>query len=234
MRWKPHVRFGGRAEETDQHERLALRLGPTPTRADCRLGPADEAPISAKRAQAVLDVARVALEHIDGPPAAGADRYMVHLIIQDGHAFMLDGTPIDDEVANRMACDASTVTHLVGKNGEPLALGRKTRDWSTAQRRAIMIRDAGTCRFPGCTHRIYVDVHHHHWWSRGGLTDVDNGYVACSFHHGLIHKRGYLVEGEPNGVLTFYRPNGMLIGSTTPRPASGFTRPARPAGARPV
>ena len=24
---KPHVRFGGRAEETDQHERLAVRLG---------------------------------------------------------------------------------------------------------------------------------------------------------------------------------------------------------------
>ena len=36
MRWKPHVRFGGRTGETGQHERLALRPGPTPTRGDYR------------------------------------------------------------------------------------------------------------------------------------------------------------------------------------------------------
>ena len=36
MRWKPHVRFGGRTGETGQHERLALRPGPTPTRRDCQ------------------------------------------------------------------------------------------------------------------------------------------------------------------------------------------------------
>lgn len=29
MRWKLHVRFGERAGETDQHERLTLRPGPT-------------------------------------------------------------------------------------------------------------------------------------------------------------------------------------------------------------
>ena len=29
MRWKLHVRFGERAGETDQHERLTPRPGPT-------------------------------------------------------------------------------------------------------------------------------------------------------------------------------------------------------------
>ena len=186
-------------------------------RADCGLAPADEPPLSARRAQAVLDMARVALQHLDGPPAAGADRYMIHLVVQDGHGYMLDGTPIEDNVVRRVACDASTVVHSVSSDGEPLALGRRTREWSTAQRRAIMVRDGGRCRFPGCPNRLYVDIHHHHWWSKGGPTDVSNGYVICSHHHGLIHKGGYTVEGDPDDVLTFYRPNGWVIDSTEPR-----------------
>ncbi len=45
MRWKPHVRFGGRTGETGQHERLALRPGPTPTRGDSMNGPRSEDPV---------------------------------------------------------------------------------------------------------------------------------------------------------------------------------------------
>jgi hypothetical protein len=141
---------------------------------------------------------------------------MVHLVVRDGHASLLDGTPVEDDLANRIACDASTVVHLVDEDGEPLALGRKTREWSTAQRRAIMVRDRGMCRFPGCSHRQFVDIHHHHWWSKGGPTDVANGYLLCSHHHDLIHKSGYRVEGDPNGDLTFYRPDGTFIATSGP------------------
>lgn len=185
--------------------------------ADCQPVPRDEAPLSVREARAFVDMARVALQHIDGPQAAGADRYMVHLIVQDGRMSMLDGTPVDDYVANRIACEASVVKHLIGDGEEPLALGRRTREWSTAQRRAIMIRDAGVCRFLGCTHRQFVDIHHHHWWSKGGPTDVSNGCLQCTHHHDLIHKGGFRVEGEPNGELTFYRPGGVLIGTSAPR-----------------
>jgi hypothetical protein len=185
-------------------------------RAYCRLDPNDQPPFGSRMAQAFMDMARVALAHIDGPPAAGADRYMLHLIIQDGHTESLDGTPVSDSVASRIACDASTVTHLLGAGGEPLALGRKTREWSTPQRRAIMVRDGGLCRFPGCPCSRFVDIHHHHWWSKGGPTDVDNGFLQCSHHHDLIHKGGYIVEGDPNGTLTFYRPDRTFIGSTRP------------------
>lgn len=190
--------------------------------ADCGLDPADEAPLWTRMARAFVDMARVALQHIDSPPAVGADRYMVHLVAQDGHTFMLDGTPIEDDLASRIACEASIVRHLVGEGGEPLALGRKTREWSTAQRRAIVVRDGGICRFPGCTHRQFVDIHHHHWWSKGGPTDVDNGYLQCTHHHDLIHKGGYIVEGQPNGVLTFCRPDGTFIGASEPRRRPAF------------
>lgn len=182
-----------------------------------RLAPADEQPPGARRAQAIMDMARVAFANIDGPQAVGADRYMLHLVVHDGHTQTLDGNPIEDSVANRIACDASRIVHLTGRGGEPLVLGRRTREWSIAQRRAIMVRDGGTCRWPGCTHHQYVDIHHHHWWSKGGMTDTDNGYTACCYHHHLIHTANYAVEGDPNRELTFYRPNGMKIGSTAPR-----------------
>jgi hypothetical protein len=201
-------------------------------RADCGLPPADEEPLWTRTARAVLDMARVALRHIDGHPVAGADRYMVHLVVQDGHASLLDGTPVEDDLANRIACDASTVIHLVGEGGEPLALGRKTREWSAAQRRAIMVRDGGMCRFPGCTHRQFVDIHHHHWWSKGGPTDVANGYLQCSHHHDLIHKGGFRVEGDPNGTLTFYRPSGALIGTSEPRRRTLSSKRSQPGGNR--
>jgi uncharacterized protein DUF222 len=200
--------------------------------ADGGLDPADEAPLWTRMARAFVDMARVALQDIDGPPAAGADRYMVHVLVQDGHTFMLDGTPIEDDLASRIACEASIVTHLVGEGGEPLALGRKTREWSTAQRRVIVVRDGGICRFPGCTHRRFVDIHHHRWWSRGGPTDVDNGYLQCTHHHDLVHKGGYLVEGDPNGTLTFYRPGGTVIGSTTPRLRTTRLTPVQARGSK--
>lgn len=182
-----------------------------------QLASADEPSPGARRAQAIMDMARVAFANIDRPQAVGADRYMLHLVVHEEHTQTVDGTPVEECVADRIACDASKIVHVAGHSGEPLALGRRTRDWSLAQRRAIMVRDGGTCRWPGCTHHHYIDIHHHQWWSNGGRTDIDNGYAACGYHHHLIHSAGYTVEGDPNDELTFHRPNGMVIGTTAPR-----------------
>jgi len=114
-----------------------------------------------------------------------------------------------------LGCDCSSVVHLVGDHEEVLALGRKTKQWSRAQRRAIMVRDGGRCRFPGCNNRL-TDVHHHRWWIRGGNTDVSNGWLACTRHHTLVHDGLIVVHGEPNATLTFSRPGGIVIGSTRP------------------
>ena len=167
-----------------------------------------------RQADAVMGMARVALAHIGAEGAAGDDRYMVHVLIRDGHPELLDGAPLPPAVAQRLACDCSSVTHLIGGRGEPLALGRKTKQWSRAQRRAIMVRDGGRCRFPGCEYRV-TDVHHHNWWRHGGRTDVCNGWLACPRHHRMIHE-GWRVTGDPNGTLTFCRPDGTVIGSTGP------------------
>lgn len=178
--------------------------------------PIDEASRSSKKADAFMDLVRTAWAHADGGQAAGDDRYMVHVVVrEDGrHVSLLDGSPVDPVAGAAITCDASVVAHTVTNHGEPLNLGRKTREWSTAQRRAISVRDGGHCRFPGCGFR-HCDIHHMRPWEAGGTTDINNGFYDCPRHHGMIH-RGYRAEGDPNGELRFYRPDGTYLGSSYP------------------
>ncbi len=166
-----------------------------------------------------MDLVRTALAHTDADRAAGADRYLVHVVSRDGRRSIsqLNGTPLHPGDAALINCDTSTVTHTVTAGGEPLHLGRKTREWSTAQRRAITGRDAGQCRFVGCSFQ-HCDIHHQHPWDTRGHTDIDNGFSCCPRHHRLLH-HGYQVQGNPNQELRFYRPDGSYLGTTHPAPA---------------
>jgi hypothetical protein len=132
--------------------------GDGPGREPIHEAPIHEAPIDepsrpAIKANAFMDLVRTALAHADGGHAAGDDRYLVHIVTRDGgRSFsQLDGTPLHPTDAATITCDTSTVTHTLNDNGEPLNLGRKTREWSTAQRRTISVRDGGQCRSPAAT-----------------------------------------------------------------------------------
>jgi hypothetical protein len=144
----------------------------------------------------------------------GADRYLVHLVKRADTTELIDGTPIDTAIAARIACVTCTVQHVVSDQGEPLQLGRRSREWNTAQRRAILVRDGGRCRFPGCEW-TFVDIHRLHPWDHGGPTDISNGMAACGRHHTLVH-HGFTATGDANHTVTFRRPDGTIIGTTTP------------------
>ncbi len=186
--------------------------------------PLEEAGRAGRMADAFMDLVSAGLGAADGGHVVGADRYLVHFVTRDGGETMTlpDGRPVVPEDAGAVDCDSSSVNHSVDERGELLSLGRKTRNWSTAQRRAIRVRDAGRCRFPGCQY-TYVDIHHIQPWDQGGDTDVANGCYQCRRHHRMIHA-GYRVEGDPNGELRFYRPGGSYIGSTYGRLTSQSTR----------
>jgi hypothetical protein len=166
------------------------------------------------RADAVIEMVRTAVKHA-GTASTSGDRYLVHVVAHGDEMTLLDGTPLDRTAAARLACDSSSTRLLLGPDWEPLALGRKTRDWTTAQRRAAAVRDGGRCRFPGCQ-RTHVDLHHHHWWIRGGRTDIANGFCLCPRHHTLVHD-GWEVTGASNRALVFHRPDGSILGTTVPR-----------------
>lgn len=106
------------------------------------------------------------------------------------------------ETSRRIACDASIVRLVADEDGEPLSIGRKSRTIPPAIRRALRARDGG-CRFPGCTHRSFLDGHHIEHWADGGETSLDNLVQLCRHHHRLVHEGGFRCSRDDKGNLQF-------------------------------
>ena len=125
-------------------------------------------------------------------------------------AMMAEGEVIATCTARRLCCDAGVVVAHVDALGVPLSVGRKTRTISAAIKRALRLRDR-TCRFPGCTHRRYVDGHHVEHWANGGKTALSNLMLLCSTHHTLLHEGGYRVESNGADGWNFFDHRNRLI-----------------------
>ena len=111
------------------------------------------------------------------------------------------------ETARRLACDARVQTVIEDEAGQPLALGRISREPSAAMLRQLRYRD-GECRFPGCGARQFTQAHHIVWWKRGGTTDMSNLVLICTFHHKLVHEHGWGLRRDPSGEVRWFRPDG--------------------------
>jgi hypothetical protein len=111
----------------------------------------------------------------------------------------IDG-PVSMKTANQMVDNGGMQPVYLAKNGAVLALGRKTRFFNRAQRRAITARDGG-CIIAGCTSPAqWAEVHHVVPWYTGGPTDVSNGVLLCWYHHHTIDTSGWeirMVTGVP-------------------------------------
>jgi hypothetical protein len=171
------------------------------------------------RLDALVEAARRCRDRL--PESSGADRYTLHAVADvdvllrrgDGRAELLDGTPVSVETLRRWACDCGLVRHVLKGASEPLDVGRRTRIWSVAQRRAISVRDHGHCRWPACWRRT-CDAHHVIHYADGGPTDVRNGCLLCPQHHTCAHEGGFTIIGEANATLIFNRPDGTQVGTS--------------------
>jgi hypothetical protein len=151
----------------------------------------------------------------------GGDRHrvVVHLaphLLSDGLVANLDdGKWIAPETWRRVACDCALDLVKVDQDGAVLDVGRRTRTIPPALARALDVRDAGRCRFPGCTHRRFLDRHHVKHWSNDGETKIDNLLTLCTAHHQLVHEGGWSVELDGDEAW-FFRPDGTQL--MWPRP----------------
>lgn len=177
----------------------------------------------ARRADAVGVLAESFLKH--GLQALkGGERHqiVVHVdaeTLKDsvaGRCELEDGPAIAAETARRLACDCSAIRILENTHGEPLDIGRKTRSIPPALRRAITARDQG-CRFPGCSHKRFVDAHHIHHWARGGETKASNLVTLCRFHHRAVHEGGIHIETLEGGAFRFVRADGRAMDGPRPQ-----------------
>lgn len=99
----------------------------------------------------------------------------------------IDEDIIDVDTLRMVACDCSLTRIVLGPDSEILDVGRKTRIWTAAQRRAIIARDRH-CQGPGCRTRArHCDIHHQVHWADGGETTIDKGVLLCRPCHTQEH-----------------------------------------------
>ncbi len=115
------------------------------------------------------------------------------------------------ETARRLCCDGSTVTMVESSEGEPLAIGRKSRTVPAGLERAVRARDKNRCTFPGCHHHRFLDCHHVKHWSNGGETSLENLLLLCTKHHTLVHEGGFRIEKDFTDSWVFKRPDGTAV-----------------------
>ena len=116
-------------------------------------------------------------------------------------AAMSDGTCVSAETARRLACDCGVVILREDEHGTPLSVGRRTRSVSAAIHRALIERDR-TCRFPGCSNRLFVHAHHIKHWAKGGETKLGKLVSLCDLCRARHkpHYAAYLVmQRSPDG-----------------------------------
>jgi len=174
-------------------------------------GEADRIPVDRKRGQAfcslmeVLDPQRL--------PAHGGDATTLIVTVPLEALRQQLGTgelgPADKLTAaevRRLACTARIIPAVLGAKGEVLDLGRSSRLFRPAQRKAMIIRDR-ECRAEGCTiPAAWCEAHH--WgkpWSEGGRTDLKDGLLLCSWHHHRAHDPSFDSSRMPNGDVRFSR-----------------------------
>ncbi len=171
----------------------------------------------ARTADALVEVCRRAVLAGELPVQRGQRPRVVVTVDADrlrrgvGSGALDTGEDLSPEVVRRLACDAEVTPAVVrrpadGSGSLPLDLGRTVRLFTTAQRRALILRDKG-CAFPGCDRPPHwCDAHHVRHWIDGGATDLDNGVLLCGHHHRLIHKGQWHVRIATDGHPEFTPP----------------------------
>ncbi|RLB59372.1 MAG: hypothetical protein DRI90_15485 [Deltaproteobacteria bacterium] len=122
-----------------------------------------------------------------------------------------DGSWLSGQTLQRLACDCGVTVVKTGPDGMPLDVGRKRRTIPPALWTALLIRDGGGCRFPGCTSRIFLAGHHIRPWAQGGPTNLDNTLIVCGSCHERLHEGGFRVERQADGTVRFFTPDGKTI-----------------------
>ncbi len=172
--------------------------------------------IAHDKADSLVEIARAELQG-EKAVASSADRYQVFIHADvdalrgdDGMCYLQEGSGLASETVKRLLCDCSYIGVVRDTEGNILDLGRKSRTISPSQRRALNIRDDG-CIFPSCTNKHFTDGHHIKHWIAGGDTKLDNLALLCPFHHRLLHEGGFSMVREPDGSVTFFRPDGRVV-----------------------
>jgi hypothetical protein len=129
------------------------------------------------------------------------------LVAADRSCEVEGGGVIHPETTRRLLCTARVQAVLEDADGDPVRVGRLSREPPAWMLRQLRYRDR-ECRFPGCGARRFTQAHHVVWWEHGGPTDLDNLVLVCTFHHKLVHEFGWSVRRQRDGTVDWFRSDG--------------------------
>jgi hypothetical protein len=168
-------------------------------------GEGDERTAEQRRADALVELARRALDQGELPESGGVRPHVTVvidlpalLLAQGADAAQLDRLgAISGETARRLACDAGVSRVLTDGPSQILDAGRATRTVTPAQRRALVVRDRGCvgCRAPAA----WCEAHHVVHWVDHGATDLSNLVLLCTRCHHSVHERGWRLDQAHDG-----------------------------------
>ena len=179
--------------------------------------PGEETDPDARMADALVALCTQASGGSSSPEAT----VVVHASLEtmrtgEGSASLESGGILHARTARRLACSGKVQIVFEDAAGEPIRLGRASREPSAGMLRLLRHRDQG-CGFPGCGSKAFTHAHHLRWWSAGGPTDLDNLVLVCTFHHRLVHEHGWAIKRETGGGLEWFRPDGRRhVGGPAP------------------
>jgi hypothetical protein len=129
------------------------------------------------------------------------------LVSESGGCELEGGGVIHSETARRLLCNGRVQAVIEDESGQPVRLGRTSREPSAWMMRQLRYRDQ-ECRFPGCGARRFTQAHHIVWWEHGGSTDLQNLVLVCTFHHKLVHEYRWELRRDAGGTVAWFRPDG--------------------------
>jgi hypothetical protein len=159
-----------------------------------------------RRADAMMDLVRVGVSHAE-LGAGSSHRPEITVCVdladlEDRGATDLAAEirsrrgPYSKETLRRLTCDAGISRLLTDGPSQVLDVGRKQRNPTAAQRRAVIARDGPQCS--GCgAHTPHLEIHHDRHWTAGGETNVDNPSIKKS--HPSPQETGPRVDGRSYG-----------------------------------
>jgi len=199
---------------------------PQPTAA----GGPDPRSAATRRGQALTEVLRRYLDLGDAPVQGGERPHItITMDFEDlqrkiGAGYLAHGGPISAARARVLACDANIIPMVLGSASQVLDVGRSSRLFPTAIRRAITQRDKG-CSWPGCDRPAgWTDCHHVRHWLDDGPSAYQNGVLLCRRHHTEIHFGHWEIVFAADGVPEFIPPQWVDPARTPRRNTSHHIR----------
>jgi len=211
-----HSRVGKRWASKGDHDALsgavidkALEVATDPPDPDDPRTPAQ------RREAALTRVCRYFLDRGESPTEDGERPHITITVplesLLSGEFETTGDLSLASSQISELLCDSKLQIIVTGPDGRPLDVGAAVYRPSRRLRRAVLHRDQGRCRYPGCD-RSHGEVHHVIAWPVGP-TVLANLVFLCDYHHHILHKPRWhaTFDGTP---FTLTNPDRRHIGSS--------------------